>query len=118
MIIGFISFSDDDNIIHPIFWRIINELEQDTIHTFNQYRDKHEHIFLGNSIEINYLETAMYIINKTMIGDIKWPEDLYTADGRFISDIYLTGKYKHKYLTGKYKHKYFQNYYWYYNYLK
>ena len=68
---NYIYFFDDDNIIHRNFWEIINELEQDTIHTFNQYRDKHEHIFLGNSIEINYLDTPMYIINKTMIGDIK-----------------------------------------------
>ena len=106
---NFIYFLDDDNIIHPNFWKIVEELEKDTIHTFNQYRDKHGHILLGNRIEMNYIDTAMYIIHKNMIGDIKWQEDLYQADGKFISDVYV---------TGRYKHKYFQKYYCYYNYLK
>jgi hypothetical protein len=44
-----------------------------------------------------------------MIGDIKWQEDLYEADGKFISDIYS---------TGKYKQIYFYNSFSYYNYLK
>ena len=44
-----------------------------------------------------------------MIGEIKWQEDLYQADGKFISDVHATGKYKHKYLN---------KYYCYYNYLK
>ena len=106
---NYIYFLDDDNIIHPNFWKIVEELETDTIHTFNQYRDKHENILLGNRIEINYIDTTMYIIHKNMIGDIKWQEDFYAADGKFITDVYL---------TGRYKHKYFQNYYCYYNYLK
>jgi hypothetical protein len=106
---NYIYFLDDDNIIHPNFWKIIEELKTDTIHTFNQYRDKHGNILLGNRIEMNYIDTAMYIIHKNMIGDIKWQEDLYQADGKFISDVYS---------TGKYKHKYFNKYYCYYNYLK
>jgi hypothetical protein len=106
---NYIYFLDDDNIIHPNFWKIAEELETDTIHTFNQYRDEHGHVLLGNRIEMNYIDTAMYIIHKNMIGDIKWQEDLYQADGKFISDVYS---------TGKYKHKYFNKYYCYYNYLK
>ena len=51
----------------------------------------------------------MYIIHKNMVGDIKCQEDLYAADGKFITDVYL---------TGKYKQKYFNKYYCYYNYLK
>ena len=106
---NYIYFLDDDNIIHPNFWKIVEELETDTIHTFNQYRDKHGHILLGNRIEMNYIDTAMYIIHKNMIGDIKWQEDLYQADGKFISDVNW---------TGRYKHKYFQKYYCSYNFLK
>ena len=106
---NYIYFLDDDNIIHPDFWEIIEELEKDTIHTFNQYRDEHGHVLLGNRIEMNYIDTAMYIIHKNMIGDIKWQEELYQADGKFISDVYS---------TGKYKHKYFNKYYCYYNYSK
>ena len=106
---NYIYFLDDDNIIHPNFWKIVEELEKDTIHTFNQYRDKHGHVLLGNRIEMNYIDTAMYIIHKNMIADIKCQEDLYQADGKFISDVYS---------TGKYKHKYFNKYYCYYNYLK
>jgi hypothetical protein len=108
---NFIYFLDDDNIIHPDFWKIIDKLEHDTIHTFNQYREKNnlDNILLGNKIELNCIDTAMYIIHKNMIGDIKWQEDLYEADGKFISDIFL---------TGKYKQIYFYNSFSYYNYLK
>jgi hypothetical protein len=105
---NYVYFLDDDNIIHPDFWKIIQQLEENTIHTFNQYRDTHGNILLGNRIEMNHIDSAMYIVHKNMIGNIKWQEDLYSADGKFISDIYL---------TGKYKHKYFDNYYCYYNYI-
>ena len=44
-----------------------------------------------------------------MICNIKWQEDLHAPDGKIISDIYL---------TDKYKHKYFNKYYCYYNYSK
>ncbi len=51
----------------------------------------------------------MYIIHKNMIGNIQCQEDLYTVDGKFITDVHA---------IGKYKHKYFNKYYCYYNYLK
>ncbi len=64
-------------------------------YTFNQIRDKNNNILLGNSIEIYHIDTSMYIIHKNMIGNIKWQEDLYCSDGKFMTDIYKTGKYKH-----------------------
>jgi hypothetical protein len=42
----------------------MEELETDTIHTFNQYGDKHRHILLSNRIEMNYIDTTMCIIHK------------------------------------------------------
>ncbi len=56
-----------------------------------------------------YIDTTMYIIHKNMIGNIKWQEDLYSVDGKFITDIYK---------TNKYNHIYFNTHYCYYNYLK
>jgi hypothetical protein len=108
---NYIYFLDDDNIIHPDFWKIIDDLEEDAIHTFNQYRDRdnYENILLGNRIQVYCIDTAMFIIHKNMIGDIRWQENLYEADGKFISDINS---------SGKYKHKYFSNYFCYYNYIK
>ena len=106
---NYIYFLDDDNIIHPDFWKITKELEADTIHTFDQHRrDIHGPVLLGNQIKLTYIDTAMFIIHKNMIGDIKWREDMYDADGIFITELFY---------TGKYKHKYFQNYYCYYNYI-
>jgi hypothetical protein len=68
----------------------------------------HGPVLFGNQIKIRCIDAAMFIIHKNMIGDIKWREDCYDADGIFITDVYA---------TGKYKHKYFRDYYCYYNYI-
>jgi len=95
---GFIYFLDDDNIIHPNFWYIISSLKSDFFYTFNQIRNKEKGTILyGNNIQINRIDTAMFIVHKNHIKKIQWYVDLYNADGYFICDILNQNMNKHIY---------------------
>jgi hypothetical protein len=100
---GFIYFLDDDNIIHPEFWQISKSFELPYFYTFNQWRkwptDKKFTVLPGNEICIGKIDTAMYCIHKTHIGQIRWKEDKDgCADGLFIEQIYENNKDSHKYI--------------------
>lgn len=94
---GFIYFLDDDNIIHPAFWNITRSLNTKYFYTFDQLRDGNT--FYGNTIEVGKIDTAMFIATKEQIGNIKWIEDKYDADGYFISEILKNNKNSHKYIN-------------------
>lgn len=97
---GFIYFLDDDNIIHPNFWSIIDLLDNSKFYTFDQLRDiKNESILHGNNIAIGSIDTAMFIVHTNHIKDIKWKIDEYTADGCFICDILNQNTSSHTYIN-------------------
>jgi len=98
---GFIYFLDDDNIIHPNFWRIIDLLDDDSkFYTFDQLRDiKNESILHGNTIGVGTIDTAMFIIHTKSIKDTKWKIYEYAADGYFICDILNNNIDSHEYIN-------------------
>jgi hypothetical protein len=102
---GFIYFLDDDNIIHPNFWSIVKTLDPHFFYTFDQIGNEYSYFhygcdtLYGNRIALLYIDTAMYIIHKKFIKDIKWREDLYNADGYFICDIFNNNIGAHKYIN-------------------
>lgn len=96
---GYIYFLDDDNIIHPEFWSIVNELDNIHFYTFDQQRNNNMTILHGNNVAVNKIDTAMYIVHKKHIGNIKWIENKYNADGYFISGIYAKHRDQHFYIN-------------------
>jgi hypothetical protein len=96
---GHIYFLDDDNIIHPNFWSIVNRLDIRFFYTFDQMRNKNGQLLLGNNVRVNHIDTAMFIVHKNHIKDIKWHEDRYNADGYFITDIFRTNPRSHIYIN-------------------
>ena len=102
---GFIYFLDDDNIIHQNFWSIIKSLDENYFYTFDQIGNQYSYIYYkcdtlyGNRIELFYIDTAMFIVHKKFIKDIKWKNDVYNADGYFICDIFNNNKESHKYIN-------------------
>jgi len=95
---GFIYFLDDDNIIHPDFWSIIDRLDPRYFYTFDQERfDKS--ILRGNRIAITSIDTAMFVVHKHHIQNIKWREHEYSADAYFIIDINKKNISCHKYIN-------------------
>lgn len=95
---GFIYFLDDDNIIHPEFWNIINSLDESYFYTFDQLRDKTGKILRGNNIAIGHIDTAMFIVPKKMFEGTPWVHNRYEADGIFIESVYSKNKDRHKYI--------------------
>ena len=82
---GFIYFLDDDNIIHPNFWSIVDRLNSKYFYTFDQQRG--DYILRGHTMKVGRIDTAMFIVHKQHIKDITWITSRYDADGVFISDI-------------------------------
>lgn len=95
---GFIYFLDDDNIIHPGFWSIVDSFELPYFYTFNQDRNNKGWILCGNKIQVQWIDTAMYIVHKKHIERVLWKLMEYKADGYFICDVLSINPYFHKYI--------------------
>jgi len=96
---GHIYFLDDDNIIHPNFWNIIDSFEEEYFYTFNQIRNKRGDLLFGNKVEIGKIDTAMFVVPKKMFEGIKWDITRYEADGIFITTVNNFYSKKHKYIN-------------------
>jgi len=86
-------FLDDDNIIHPNIYRLLNVIDNNKIYTFNQYNR-----IKGNNINVNYIDTAMFIIPYNLCKNKRWIIDKYQADGYYIKECYDENINKHLYV--------------------
>jgi len=78
-----IYYLDDDNIIHPNLYRLLNIINNNKIYTFNQYNRMN-----GNNIIIGGIDTAMVIIPYNLCKNVRWILDKYDADGYYIKECY------------------------------
>ena len=85
---GYVYVLDDDNIMHPDFWRVLPTMDQEFIYTWNQLRRvKPPRVMLGNDVRPNKIDTAQFIVPRKYIGDIEWMPNKRGGDGKFISDV-------------------------------
>jgi predicted O-methyltransferase YrrM len=90
----YIYYLDDDNIIHPQLYKLINILDDNKIYTFNQV-DR----ITGNNINIGQIDTAMFLIDYNLCKNIVWISDKYEADGFYIKECYEKNKHLHIYVN-------------------
>jgi hypothetical protein len=83
-------YLDDDNIIHPNIYRLLNIIDNNKIYTFNQYNR-----IKGNKVTINNIDTAMTIIPFRLCKNEKWILDNHNADGYYITECYDNNKNTH-----------------------
>ena len=76
-------YLDDDNIIHPNLYRLLNIVDNTKMYTFNQ-----DNRLKGNNINIGYIDTAMVIIPYAPYKDERWVVHTYEADGHYICECY------------------------------
>lgn len=85
---GFIYFLDDDNIMHPDFFKdIYPELcDEHNVYTFNCQRYK-KSVQYGNNPRVHFIDTSMYVVHTKVIKDTRWLVNRYNADGEFIEEV-------------------------------
>ncbi len=89
----FLYFLDDDNIMHPHFFKLINFLQKGKIYTFNNCNN-----LKGNLIKVGKIDTAMFLIDNNLCKNIFWKLEYYDADGRYIEECYNKNKNAHIYV--------------------
>ena len=86
-------YLDDDNMIHPNIYRLMNIIDNNKMYTFNQYNR-----IKGNNICVGGIDTAMVIIPYKLCKDERWIIDEYEADGFYIKKCYDINKNVHIYV--------------------
>jgi len=86
----YVYYLDDDNLIHPMFYKLLDIIDENKIYTFNQ-----ESGIKGNNIDINHIDTAMFLIDYNLCKDVTWNVDIYNADGYYIKECYEKNSDKH-----------------------
>ena len=90
-------YLDDDNIIHPDLYKLVNLIDNTKIYTFNQliYTFNELNILKGNNIRNDYIDTAMFIVPFNTCKNIRWIPEKRGADGYYITECYDKYKYLH-----------------------
>jgi len=83
-------YLDDDNIIHPALYMLLNIVDNTKMYTFNQHNR-----IKGNNIRVSSIDTAMTLIPYNLCKNISWVVDRYDADGVYIEECYNKNKDKH-----------------------
>ena len=79
----YLYYLDDDNIIHPQLYKLLNIIDKNQIYTFNQTNR-----IKGNNINVGGIDTAMILIDYKLCKNISWDPYKYDADGYYIKDCY------------------------------
>ena len=98
---GLVYFLDDDNIMHPSFWDILPNVSLGHITTFDQLRlefDPPER-WPGDRLAINAIDTGMFVIDRSLIGQTQWNPNAGNADGMFIEAVSHLHPNKHIYIS-------------------
>lgn len=88
-----IYYLDDDNIIHPDMYKLLNIIDNNKMYTFNQYNR-----MKGNNISLTKIDTAMVIIPYKLCKNVKWILDKYEADGYYIIECYYSNQNKNVFI--------------------
>lgn len=92
----YIYYLDDDNIIHPSFYKLLNILDNNKMYTFNQTNRLY-----GDNIIQNMIDTAMILIDNKLVNNTQWLPHVYAADFFFIKDCYVNNKNNHIFVNNE-----------------
>lgn len=91
---GMIYYLDDDNEIHPDFYKMLTFIHTDKLYSFDQ-----KNRIKGNIIKSGNIDTAMVLINFSLCNDERWIPYLYEADGEYITACFNKNKNQHIYIN-------------------
>jgi glycosyltransferase involved in cell wall biosynthesis len=83
-----IYFLDDDNIVHPNFNDLLEYMdkERDVIF-FSQIFANQKIRLMPVTIDVGGVDTAMFLVKKSVMDNHKWEEGAYTADGILAKEL-------------------------------
>lgn len=96
-----IYFLDDDNVIHPNLYELLDKVRPGFVYTFDQERDKGGLIVRGNRCRVGLIDTAMILCDYGLIDNLRWIAGKYAADGLFVQDLYRRHPRRFRYCGGK-----------------
>jgi len=79
---GYVYFQDDDTLMHPEFWESVKDLNYDFI-SFNQSFTNGILRLKSEIIEIGNIDSHNFLLKKSIIGETRWENENYCADGLF-----------------------------------
>jgi predicted O-methyltransferase YrrM len=88
-----VYYLDDDNIIHPNLYKLLNIVNNNKIYTFNQCNR-----LKGDNINVCHIDTAMVIIPYNLCKNVRWILNTYSADAYYIKECYDENKNIHIYI--------------------
>ena len=94
---GLVYFLDDDNVMHPHFWDIFPNMSLGHITTFDQARSTIE-VLAGNDVSVMHIDTAMFVVDRALIGNSRFKVEEYVADGLFAQEIFEKHPGRHVYI--------------------
>jgi glycosyltransferase involved in cell wall biosynthesis len=99
----YLYFLDDDNIIHPNLYDLLDTIENYKIYTFDQKRPvdifPYKEYLMGDKIEVFSIDTSMFLIDYCLCENIRWNVNKYHADGLFIMECYSLNRDKWIYIN-------------------
>ena len=83
-----IYFLDDDNIVHPNFNDLLEYMDKERdIIFFSQIFSNQKLRLMPVSIDVGGVDTAMFLVKKSVMDNHKWEEGAYTADGILAKEL-------------------------------
>jgi len=76
-------YLDDDNVIHPNLYSLLNIVDEYKMYTFNQ-----ENRLLWTNTDMGNIDSAMVLIDYRLCKNITWIDHSYEADWKYIKDCY------------------------------
>ena len=87
---GLVYFLDDDNIIHPNLWTLLEKMDTSHFYTIDQINKSKlgtNGILKGGRIQVGKIDTAQFIVPREFMKDIEFQVNNYCADGEFIVEV-------------------------------
>jgi len=87
-------YLDDDNLINPNLYILLDIIDNNQIYTFNQ-----SNRLKGNKPFVGIIDTGMCILPYNLCNNIRWVLNKYDADGIYIEECVNKNKNKHVYVN-------------------
>ena len=86
----YVYFLDDDNIIHPDWYQVVKDCNEDFVNWAQVYRNGEPRLRATESPRVGNIDTASFMVKIGTVGKSRF-QMLYEADGLFAQAIYKNG---------------------------